>query len=92
MLYQMGIGSFVFFGFLAAIAFAARRLLLTTGNPEFLFVFAGVITLSANALLQEEAFYSPLALGFCLLLAGLSLGTYYREALTRRSTSESAKT
>lgn len=84
MLYQMGIGSFVFFGFLMAIAFVARRLLLTTRNPEFLFAFVSVITLSANAVLQEEAFYSPLALGFCLLLAGLSLGTYYREAQPRR--------
>ncbi|MGN6549836.1 MAG: hypothetical protein ACTHJ3_08090 [Pararhizobium sp.] len=79
MLYQMGIGAFVFFGFLAAIAVTARRLLLTTGKSDFLFAFVGVVTISANAVLQEEAFFSPLALGFCLLLAGAALGTHLRE-------------
>jgi hypothetical protein len=29
--------------------------------------------------LQEEAFYAPLALGFALLLVGVSFGTYLRE-------------
>jgi hypothetical protein len=79
MLYQMGIGSFVFFGFLAALAVAARRLLKETGNPDFLFAFVGIVTISANAVLQEEAFYSPLALAFCLLLAGVAFGTHWRE-------------
>ena len=79
MLYQMGIGSMVFFGFLAALAVSARRLLLKTGNPEFLFAFVAVVTISTNAVLQEEAFYSPLALGFCLLLVGTAFGTHWRE-------------
>ena len=63
MLYQMGIGSAVFFGFLAAIAIVAGRCLLQTGRPDFLFAFVAVVTISANAVLQEEAFFSPLALG-----------------------------
>ncbi|TIU53492.1 MAG: hypothetical protein E5W25_36575, partial [Mesorhizobium sp.] len=75
MLYQMGVGSFIFFGFLAALAVAARRQLIETGDPDFLFAFVGIVTISANAVLQEEAFYSPLALSFCLLLVGVSLGT-----------------
>ena len=79
MLYQMGVGSMVFFGFLAALAVTARRLLLKTGNPEFLFAFVAVVTISTNAVLQEEAFYSPLALGFSLLLVGTALGTHWRE-------------
>ncbi|BCG93133.1 hypothetical protein [Mesorhizobium sp. 131-2-1] len=85
MLYQMGVGSFVFFGFLAALAVAARRQLIETGNPDFLFGFVGIVTISANAVLQEEAFYSPLALSFCLLLVGVSLGTRWREVASART-------
>ncbi|MEW6632015.1 MAG: hypothetical protein AB1440_14170 [Pseudomonadota bacterium] len=84
MLYQMGVGSLVFFGFLAALAVTARRQLIETGDPDFLFAFVGVVTISANAVLQEEAFYSPLALGFCLLLVGITLGTRWREAAAAR--------
>ena len=79
MLYQMGVGSMVFFGFLAALVITARRLLLKTGNPEFLFAFVAVVSISTNAVLQEEAFYSPLALGFSLLLVGTAFGTHWRE-------------
>ncbi|UCI07130.1 hypothetical protein [Mesorhizobium sp. B1-1-8] len=85
MLYQMGVGSLVFFGFLAALAATARRQLIETGDPDFLFAFVGIVTISANAVLQEEAFYSPLALGFCLLLVGVTLGTRWREAAAARS-------
>ena len=80
MLYQMGIGSFAYFGFLAALALSAGRKLLATSKPDFLFAFVGVVTISANAVLQEEAFFSPLALGFCLLLAGAAFGTEIRRS------------
>lgn len=83
MLYQMGIGSVVFFGFLAAVAVKARQLLRQTGDLDLWFVFVGVVAVSANAVLQEEAYYSPLALGFCLMLAGISFGTHFREAAAR---------
>jgi hypothetical protein len=85
MLYQMGIGSLVFFGFLAALAVATRRQLIETGDLNFLFGFVGIVTISANAVLQEEAFYSPLALSFCLLLVGVSLGTRWREMAAARA-------
>lgn len=80
MLYQMGIGSFVFFGFLATLAATAARRLTETGRSDFLFAFVAVITISANAVLQEEAFFSPLALGLALLLTGVSFGNSIREA------------
>lgn len=80
MLYQMGIGAFLFFGFLAALAVAAGRRLVETGRPDFLFAFVSVVTISANAVLQEEAFFSPLALGFCLLLTGVAFGRHVRES------------
>ena len=91
MLYQMGIGSLVFFGFLAALAMAARRQLIETRDPDFLFGFVGIVTISANAVLQEEAFYSPLALGFCLLLVGVSLGTRWRELAAKSNSRKSVK-
>lgn len=78
MLYQMGLGSIVFFGFLAALAISARRQLIATGDPDFLFAFVAIVTITSNAVLQEEAFFSPLALGFCLLLVGVSFGTRWR--------------
>ncbi|WP_428425154.1 hypothetical protein [Pararhizobium sp.] len=84
MLYQMGIGSFVFFGFLAALAATARKQLIETGEPDFLFAFVVIVTVSANAVLQEEAFFSPLALGFCLILVGVALGTRWREVAMAR--------
>ena len=84
MLYQMGIGGFLFFGFLAALATHSGRLLRETGRPDFLFAFVAIVTISANAVLQEEAFFSPLALGFCLLLVGTSCGTAFREGSSIR--------
>lgn len=76
MLFQMGIGSFAFFGLIIAIATTARRYLFETGNRDFLFAFVCVTAISANAVLQEEAYFSPLALGLCLLIVGSSLGTH----------------
>lgn len=80
MLYQMGVGSIVFFAFLAALAWSARKDIIRTGSGDFWFAFVTVVTISANAVLQEEAFYSPLALGLSLLLAGVSMGSSFREA------------
>jgi hypothetical protein len=79
MLYQMGICSFIFFGFLATLATTCRRLFLRTGDETFLFAFVSIIVICANAVLQEEAFFSPLALGFCLMLVGLAIGSHWRE-------------
>jgi hypothetical protein len=83
MLYQMGVGSFAFFGFLAALVLRARRLILATGRSDFWFAYIAITTVFANAVLQEEAFYSPLSLGFCLLLTGIALGTFLRETSSR---------
>lgn len=84
MLYQMGVGSMVFFAFLAAIAVSARRAILKTGDGDAWFAFVTVVTISANAVLQEEAFYSPLALGLTLLLVGVSMGTSLRQSAAAR--------
>ena len=78
MLYQMGFGAFLFFGFVAALAVTCSRLFVRTGDEVFAFGVIALVVISANAVLQEEAFLSPLALGFVLLLVGVSLGGYWR--------------
>lgn len=78
MFYQMGLGGFVFVGLLIALARQSLRLFMRTGSGPFMFGFVSICTLCANAILQEEAFYSPLALGLCLMLAGVTLGGYWR--------------
>lgn len=73
MLYQMGIGSFAFFGLLFAVAATLLKRLLATSRFEYLAGFAMIVVISANAVLQEEAYYSPLALGLVLLVSGGTL-------------------
>jgi len=80
MIYQMGIGSIAYLGFLFAVARTSWRAYRRTGDFSLLFLYVAVVVISANAVLQEEAFFSPLALGFCLLLGGVSLGSYWNPA------------
>lgn len=84
MIYQMGIGSLAYLGFLFAIARTSWRTFKATGDFSLLFLYVAVVVISANAVLQEEAYFSPLALGLCLLLGGVSLGSHWNP-LNRRS-------
>ena len=79
MLFQIGIGAIGYFFVLFAIARANLRLFLMTGSKTFLFGLTAICTICANAVLQEEAIYSPLALGFVLLLVGINMGEYWRQ-------------
>lgn len=78
MLYQMGVFSLVVMGFVLALAMKMRTLFLATGQPQFLFGFVIALVMMVNAVLQEEAFYAPLAMGFALLLIGIALGNHIR--------------
>ncbi len=78
MLYQMGIAAPLYFAMLFGIARACYNVFANTRAPQFLFGIAAIVTISANSVLQEEAVYSPLALGLTLLLAGVNLGQYWR--------------
>lgn len=84
MLYQMGIGTAVFFGMLLAVARSSWRAYRDSGYFALLYVFVTVVAIAANAVLQEEAFFSPLALGLCLLLGGVTLGTHWNETSRTR--------
>jgi hypothetical protein len=81
MIYQMGVGSLVYLGFLVAIARASWRTYRDSGDFAVLFPFVATVTVSANAVLQEEAFFSPLALGFCLLLGGVTIGSHWNRVV-----------
>ncbi|MCC2112943.1 MAG: hypothetical protein KDJ16_12995, partial [Hyphomicrobiales bacterium] len=83
LLYQMGVGSFVLFGFLYALTRKCRQLYLATGNSSFLFGFVAIVGISTNAVLQEEAFYSPLALGLCLVFVAYTLGNHFKSTTSR---------
>lgn len=74
MIYQMGIGALAYAAFLISVVRASWKAYRNTGEFGVLFLFVGVVGIAANAVLQEEAFFSPLALGFCLLLGGATLG------------------
>jgi len=85
MLYQMGIGSLLFLAFLLAIARAAWRAYRRSGDFAVLFLVVAVVAITANAVLQEEAFFSPLALGFALLLGGARLAAHWSPTSQARS-------
>ena len=82
MLYQMGVGAFVFFAFVGAVALACYRSFRQTRHPDMLFGVVALVTISANAVLQEEAYYSPLGLGLALLLVSTALGAIHRTGET----------
>lgn len=84
MLYQMGIAAFVYFGFLVAIAGKCARLYLSQRYADALCGFLLVTIIAINGVLQEEAFFSPLALGFALLLVGLCLGNSFSGVASKR--------
>jgi hypothetical protein len=78
LLYQMGVAAAAIYVFVGAIAWAAWRAYRRSGDSGLLFPVIAIIVISANSVLQEEAFFSPLALGLCLLLTGVSLGSHWR--------------
>ena len=81
LLYQMGIAAFAVFGFIGAIGWTAYRTWRSNGNFAILWLAVATLVISANAVLQEEAYFSPLALGLALLLGGVGLGTIWNPRL-----------
>lgn len=83
LLYQMGVFGA---GLLALMVWLALKLwrIYVRGRDRLLAVAAcSILTILANGIFQEEALFSPLALGMILGLAGLLLGRAYRPADTR---------
>lgn len=89
LLYQMGVAALVPLGFCAALALRLWRLyaasgILAQGLPAF-----GILTVLVNGMFQEEALFSPPALGFMLAMAGLVLGSAIRDGATPRAAAAS---
>ncbi len=79
MLYQMGIATTFYFALLIGIIRACYKMFVRTGAEVYLFGIAAITTIIANSVLQEEAIYSPLALGLTLCMVGISMGQYWRQ-------------
>jgi hypothetical protein len=80
LLYQIGVFGIALLAMLIAVAVKLWRIHLRTGNRTPAALALGLLTVLANGIFQEEALFSPLALGFMLSLCGLALGRGYRGA------------
>ena len=82
LLYQMGIFGAVLLAVMAWLALKLWRVYARTKDRLFTIGACSILTIMANGIFQEEALFSPLALGMVLGLAGLLLGRAYRAADT----------
>jgi hypothetical protein len=73
-LFQMGVAGLAVWLAYGAIALRAWRGFRETGGAIFAVITFSVLTVAMNGLLQEEALFSPLAMGALMALAGLALG------------------
>ncbi|MCV0423966.1 MAG: hypothetical protein K5905_00700 [Roseibium sp.] len=82
LLFQMGPGTFVVLGLYAWVAWQTIRVGSFTGTS--LHVAAGftLLTVLVNGIFQEEALFSPLALGLLISLNGMILGQAIRRGFT----------
>jgi hypothetical protein len=78
LLYQMGMFGLVLFGVIGWIAARLWRRYLETRERLFAAAALGLLAITVNGIFQEEALFSPLALGLLLALCGLLLGRAYR--------------
>lgn len=78
LIYQMGIAAVIPLGFTAYVGFRTWLLHAQTGNLLQGVAGFGMLVILANGVFQEEALFSPLALGLLLTLAGLILGSEAR--------------
>lgn len=74
LLFQMGFAGLLVCAVPIAVALTCWRHALLNGRPHFAAVAFGLLTVTVNGLLQEEALFAPLALGSLMLLAGVALG------------------
>jgi hypothetical protein len=80
LLYQMGVFGVGFLGVLGWIAVKLWGLYMGKGERVLAVAALGLLTITVNGIFQEEALFSPLALGLLLALCGLLLGRAYRVA------------
>ena len=74
LLYQMGLSGILVCLAPVAVAWSAWRRAMAHGEPSFAAVAFGILAMVANALLQEEAMFAPLAMGSLMIFAGVAFG------------------
>ena len=81
MLFQMGIAALVLLACVGSLAWRAWRLYIARNDRLTGIVALAVLTMLVNGIFQEEALFSPLALGVMMGLLGLVLGRAFRPTL-----------
>lgn len=79
LLYQMGPGAFILLGLYVWIAWQTLRVASYTGNSLHIAASFALLTVLVNGIFQEEALFSPLALGLLITLNGMALGQAIRK-------------
>jgi hypothetical protein len=79
LLFQMGIAALVLLGCVASLAWRAWGLYIDRNDRLTGIVALGVLTVLVNGIFQEEALFSPLALGVMMGILGLMLGRALRQ-------------
>ena len=88
LLYQLGIGAIAVVGFYIWLSTKLWATYRNTRMPLLAMTAFGILVITTNGLLQEEALFAPLAGGVMLLTAGLALGEairVYSKGLSNRS-------
>ncbi|MBA4782617.1 MAG: hypothetical protein H2045_05300 [Rhizobiales bacterium] len=83
MLYQMGIAALAYFGVCIWLAFKVVKLAANTGQSLHLAAGFALLTVLVNGIFQEEALFSPSALGLIIALNGMILGAAIRTGALR---------
>jgi hypothetical protein len=78
LLYQMGMLAVALLALLITVVVILWRNYLRTRDRTPAALALGLLTITVNGIFQEEALFSPLALGLLLALCGTALGRGYR--------------
>ena len=81
LLYQIGVFAFLLIGSYVWISWRVLLIARRTGNSLHLASAFGLLAVIATGLFQEEAYFSPLALGTFMALAGMVVGASARTGL-----------
>lgn len=79
LLFQMGPGAFLLLGLYVWIAWQTIRVASFSGQSLHIAASFALLTVLVNGIFQEEALFSPLALGLLITLNGMVLGQAIRK-------------
>jgi hypothetical protein len=83
LLFQMGVFGIALLAILGSIAVSLWKLYSRTRDQILAVAALGLLTIIVNGIFQEEALFSPVALGLMLAFSGALLGRCYRVAAVR---------